>query len=65
MNKDFLMTDLVVFDAKPDAVPYRYRISYKIGQICLILNICGGASCSFLKIQMISVCFYRFLMGMM
>lgn len=54
MNKDFLMTDLVVFDAKPDAVPYRYRISYKIGQICLILNICGGASCSFLKIQMIS-----------
>lgn len=54
MNENFLMTDLVVFDAKPDAVPYRYRISYKIGQICLILNICGGSSCSFLKIQMIS-----------
>ena len=54
MNENFLMTDLVVFDAKPDAVPYRYRISYKIGQICLILSICGGSSCSFLKIQMIS-----------
>lgn len=54
MNENFLMTDLVVFDAKPDAVPYRYRISYKIGQVCLILNICGGSSCSFLKIQMIS-----------
>ena len=54
MNKDFLMTDLVVFDAKPDAVPYKYRISYKIGQICLILSICGGTSCSFLKMQMIS-----------
>lgn len=54
MNENFLMTDLVVFDVKPDAVPYRYRISYKIGQICLIINICGGSSCSFLKIQMIS-----------
>lgn len=54
MNENFLMTDMVVFDAKPDAVPYRYRISYKTGQICLILNICGGLSCSFLKIQMIS-----------
>lgn len=54
MNKEFLITDLVVFDAKPDAVPYRYRISYKVGQICLILNICGGSSCSFIKIQMIA-----------
>ena len=49
MNKDFLMTDLVVFDAKPDAVPYRYRISYKIGQICLILSICGVRVVHFLK----------------
>ena len=54
MDENFLMTDMVIFDAKPDAVPYRYRISYKIGQICLILNICGGSSCSFLKLQMIS-----------
>lgn len=54
MNKNFLMTNLVVFDAKPDAVPYKYRISYKMGQICLILDICGGASCSFLKIQMLA-----------
>ncbi len=54
MNNNFLMTDKVIFDAKPDAVPYRYRLSYKIGQICLILNMCGGSSCSFPKIQMIS-----------
>lgn len=54
MNKAFLMTDLVVFDAKPDAVPYKYRISYKMGQLCMILSICGGSSCSFLKIQIIS-----------
>ena len=30
MDENFLMTDMVIFDAKPDAVPYRYRISYKI-----------------------------------
>lgn len=55
MNEKFLITDTVVFDAKPDAVPYKYRISYKMGQICIILAICSdGSSCSFLKIQMIS-----------
>lgn len=54
MNNDFLMTDVVIFDAKPDAVPYKYRISYKLGQICLIIDICGGSSCSFLKLQMIA-----------
>lgn len=53
MNENFLMTDSIIFDAKPDAVPYKYRISYKMGQICLILSSCGS-SCSFLKIQLIS-----------
>ena len=54
MNKKILMTDTVIFDAKPDAVPYKYRISYKMGQLCMILSICGSPSCSFLKIQMIA-----------
>lgn len=55
MERDILISDTIIFDAKPDAVPYNYRISYKLGQICLILLICGGRkSCSFLKIQMIA-----------
>ncbi|RZT02810.1 hypothetical protein [Cuneatibacter caecimuris] len=55
MEREILISDTIVFDAKPDAVPYNYRISYKLGQICLILFLCGGRkSCSFLKIQMIA-----------
>mgnify|MGYP000008904860 FL=1 len=45
----------VVFDAKPDAVPYNYRISYKVTQLCLIMRICGrGDTCSLIKLHMIS-----------
>lgn len=53
-NMQLLQGD-IVFDAKPDAVPYNYRISYKVSQLCLIMFICGrGASCSLIKLQMIS-----------
>ena len=45
----------IVFDAKPDAVPYNYRISYKVTQLCLIMRICGrGDVCSLIKLHMIS-----------
>lgn len=46
----------IVFDAKPDAVPYNYRISYKVSQICLILaKSCRGKSgCLPVKLHMIS-----------
>lgn len=46
----------IVFDAKPNAVPYNYRISYKVSQICLILDkSCWGKSgCSPVKLHMIS-----------
>lgn len=45
----------IVFNAKPDAVPYNYRISYKVSQLCLIMRICGWSdSCSLIKLQMIS-----------
>ncbi len=45
----------IVFDAKPDAVPYNYRISYKVSQLCLIMRICGrGDVCSLIKLHMIS-----------
>lgn len=45
----------IIFDAKPDAVPYNYRISYKVTQLCLIMRICGyGDACSLIKLHMIS-----------
>jgi len=45
----------IVFDSKPDAVPYNYRISYKVTQLCLIMRICGrGDVCSLIKLHMIS-----------
>jgi hypothetical protein len=34
---NYLLTDEIVFQSKPDAVPYNYRISYKIAQICIII----------------------------
>jgi len=44
-----------VFDAKPDAVPYNYRISYKVTQLCLIMRICClRDTCSLIKLHMIS-----------
>lgn len=45
----------IVFDAKPDAVPYNYRISYKVTQLCIIMRLCGrGDICSLIKLHMIS-----------
>lgn len=53
-NPPLQYTD-IVFDAKPDAVPYNYRISYKVTQLCLIMRICGrGNVCSLIKLHMIS-----------
>ena len=55
MDNTLLKYTDIKFDAKPDAVPYNYRISYKVSQICLILRICGwGDSCSLIKLHMIS-----------
>ena len=53
-NSSLKYTD-IVFDAKPDAVPYNYRISYKVTQLCLIMRLCGrGDVCSLVKLHMIS-----------
>lgn len=55
MEKSPLEYSDIVFDAKPDAVPFNYRISYKVTQLCLILRICGRKdSCSQIKLHMIS-----------
>ncbi|MED4599681.1 hypothetical protein P9314_03045 [Paenibacillus validus] len=56
LEKNFLIADEILFDAKPDAVPYNYRISYKLAQLCLILEMCcGRGGCSLLKLHMISI----------
>lgn len=53
--KDYILSDEIVFNAKPDAVPYNYRISYKIAQICLVVaTCCGRGGCSLVKLHMIS-----------
>lgn len=55
MKKPHLEYDSIIFDAKPDAVPYNCRISYKVSQLCLIIRICGRAdTCSLIKLHMIS-----------
>ncbi len=52
----YLLTDEIEFDAKPDAVPYNYRISYKLSQICLIIAMCcsGRSGCSLVKLHILS-----------
>ena len=62
MSRQYLLENRgVVFAAKPDAVPYNYRISYKVSQICLILaKSCKEQSgCAPTKLHMISfaLCF--------
>lgn len=55
MIDDGLVRGDIVFNAKPDAVPYNYRISYKVSQLCLIMRVCGWSDvCSLIKLQMIS-----------
>lgn len=59
MKNNYILSDEIIFEAKPEAVPYNYRISYKLGQLCLILAMCckrGG--CSLYKLHMISTALY-------
>lgn len=52
---EFLLTEQIVFDAKPDAVPYNYRISYKVSQLCLIVAMCcSRGGCTLVKLHIIS-----------
>lgn len=54
--KEYLLTDEIVFNSKPDAVPYNYRISYKLSQICLMITLCcsGRSGCSLIKLHILS-----------
>ena len=45
----------IIFDPKASAVPYNYRISYKMALICSIIGkCCGKKGCSAIKLQMIN-----------
>lgn len=49
-----LAKDGIIFDAKPDAIPYNYRISYKVSILCLLIQMCcGRRGCSLIKMHMI------------
>lgn len=55
MYNEEIMNCEIIFDAKPDAVPYNYRISYKVSLLCLIIfSCCGRKGCSLVKLHMIS-----------
>lgn len=55
MKNSLLLLGDIVFNAKPDAVPFNCRISYKVTQLCMILHLCGRAdTCSLVKLHMIS-----------
>ena len=48
-----IYNDIILY-CKDDAVPYNYRISYKVSLICLIIGeCCGKKGCSATKLQMI------------
>ena len=53
---EYLLTDEIIFDSKPDAVPYNYRISYKMSQIALIIGMCcnGRSGCTLVKLHIIA-----------
>ena len=56
---NLLLTDEIIFELKPDAVPYNYRISYKLSQLCLIIgyNTTGNVGCSLVKLHILSSAF--------
>lgn len=61
MNLDEVLVECydVVFDPKPEAVPYNYRISYMVSLLCLILSkCCHRGTCSLIKLHMISLALF-------
>jgi hypothetical protein len=44
----------IQFKERPEPVPFNYRISYKVAQLCIILFMIKKGGCSFEKLQMIA-----------
>ena len=56
IDKLFGSVDRILYTDRPEAVPYNYRISYKVAQLCLVLAMsCGRGGCSILKLHMIAL----------
>lgn len=50
-----LIDSAIRFAPKARPVPYNYRISYKVSQLCLILHICSTrGGCSFTKLHLLA-----------
>lgn len=56
MSKQYILSEKIVFDQKPIAVPYNYRISYRVASLLLIIKFCCSArsGCSLIKVNIIS-----------
>ncbi len=55
MNEERFLKDGIIFNEKPNPVPYNYRISYKVSLICLVISLCcGRKGCSLVKMHMLS-----------
>lgn len=55
MINNYIISNTIEFNSKPEAVPYNYRISYKISQLLLIISYCCRGGCSLIKLNMISI----------
>lgn len=54
MDNELISKSDIIFDPKADAVPYHYRITYRVSLICMIIGkCCGKKGCSPIKMQMI------------
>lgn len=59
MNDNFLLSNEIKFEEKPEAIPYQYRLSYKTSIIMLIMKInCGRSGCSLTKIHILIAALY-------
>lgn len=56
MSDQYILSETIVFDQKPVAVPYNYRISYRVALLLMIIKYCcsSRSGCSLIKINMIS-----------
>lgn len=59
MENNIILSKYIGFDAKPDAVPYKYRLTYRISLTCLIIRLTSSRSgCSLTKIHLITIAMY-------
>jgi hypothetical protein len=55
IKDNIINIDEYVFTKRAEPVPYSYRLSYKLGMICLILYLCSRGGCSVVKLHLIAM----------